>query len=124
VKKRIRELIEGKLTNQDGVSLATWPAVERKDPQPTFLIEASYLEARVKEILERLPRHKELFTPQEVAFAVSRSDRWVRNRFGLNPRCFDAGNASKVYLSIPRVVVAEEIRKMYRCPMLRAAVAA
>lgn len=122
MKKAIRDRISrARGYIEDGGVLVQLPPAERKELQPTFLAEETYLEARVKEVMDRLPRHKELFTPPEVAFALSRSDRWVRERFKSNPRCFDVGNRTQVYLSIPRGEVSAEVRKMFRSPRLRAA---
>ena len=121
MKKAIRDRINrARGYIEDAGVLRPLPSVERKEPQPTFLSEETYLNARVQEVMDRLPRHKELLTPQEVAFALSRSDRWVRERFKSNPRCFDIGNRTQVYLSIPRVEVAAEVRRMFRSPRLRA----
>jgi hypothetical protein len=121
MKKYIRERInKAKGYIEDGGVLVALPAVEEKPPTPTFIIEESFLEERVNEVLDRLPKHKGWFSPQEVAFAMSRSDRWVRERFKKNRRCFDAGNRTQVYLSIPRTEVAAEVRRMFRSPLLNA----
>ena len=111
IKKKIAAVREAEMVQ---------PLQAPRQPIPAFLVEEAQLEARVADVFGRLPQYKTLFTPQEVAFALSRPERWVRERFKKNPHCFDTGNATKVYLSIPRVAVAEEIRKMYRSPMLRA----
>src|ERR1700733_5702746 len=71
--------------------------------EPTFLIEEAQLEARIEEIFGRLPSYKNLFTPQEVAFALAKPAKWVRERFKKNPHCFDTGNTgTRIFLSIPR----------------------
>lgn len=119
MKSKIKERIERARAKADGVVTLDGQVVPPPEPQPSFLIEEQYLEAQVGKVLSRLPMYKDMFTPQEVAFAVSRSDEWVRVRFKQNPRCFNHGNASKVYLSIPRDVVAAEVRNMIRNPRLR-----
>src|SRR6516225_2582779 len=99
MKKHIREKInKAKGYIEDGGVLVAVQAVERKPPTPTFIIEEAYLEERVKEVLDRLPKYKDSFKPPEVAFAMGMSDRWVRERYKGNPRCFDAGNRTQVYL--------------------------
>ena len=115
-KAELRAIIRQKMDQLDrGADRAAKPP-DPKPPQPTFLLDESVLELRVQEVLARLSPHKELFTPSEVAFALSKSDKWVRERFRNNPRCFNTGNRTKVYLSIPRSEIAEEVRKMCRFP--------
>lgn len=113
MKKRIKEKIER--TREFGITKEmVVPVPQPAESKVALLLAEAVLARRVEDLLKRLPLHKDLFTPQEVAFAFSRSGRWVRERFRKNPLCFNVGSGSKVYLSIPRDVVAEEFRKMAR----------
>ena len=80
---------------------------------PELHFEQADLDKHIAAILDQLP-NKEWFTPKEIANVIGRCDAWVRNRFRANPRCFNTGNGSKVYLAIPRDTLTDELRCMYR----------